>query len=126
MFDEFVSNVNDGMIPDDFEFMLRDPSKNGGIMEVACKGAWFMVENSYMSWSCAFPLVKDGTSYKLIRFSEWRESMRKDVERTFGILKVLFCILRHGLRFAKVHDCDQTWLEFCALHNILLHVDRLH
>ena len=118
--------MNDSSVPDDFEFMLYEYDKNGDIVEITYKGVWFMVDNGYLSWSCTVPPVKDGTSYKVIRFSEWLESMRKDVECTFGILKGRFRILRYGLRFAKVHHCDQTWLTCCALHNLLLHVDGLH
>ena len=35
-------------------------------------------------------------------------------------------ILRCGLRFEKVHHCNQTWLTCYALHNMSLHVDGLH
>ena len=126
MFDELVSNVNDGSVPDNFEFMLYEYDKNGEVVKITYKGVWFMVDNGYLSWSCTVPPVKDGTSYKVIRFSEWLESMRKDVECTFGILKGRFCILQYGLRFAKVEHCYQTWLTCCALHNMLLFVDGLH
>lgn len=84
-----------------------------------------MVDNGYLSWSCTVPPVKDGLTYAVIRFSEWLESMRKDVECTFGILKGRFTILRYGLRFARIEQCDQLWLTCCALHNMLLFVDGL-
>ena len=54
MFDELVSNVND---------------KNSEVLEVTYNGVWFMVDNVYMSWSCTVPSLKDGASYKVIRFS---------------------------------------------------------
>jgi len=85
-----------------------------------------MVDNGYLSWSCTVPPIKDGVSYEHIRFSEWLESMRKDVECTFGIMKGRFCILRNGFRFHSIEKCDQTWLTCCALHNRLLFVDGLH
>ena len=42
------------------------------------------------SWQWLFgmvvvPLVKDGTKYVVILFSEWIESIYKDVEYSFGI-----------------------------------------
>ena len=49
MFDELVSNVNDGLIPDDFEFVLHERDKNGDIVEITYKGVWFMVGNGYLS-----------------------------------------------------------------------------
>ena len=120
-----MRNVNDGIIPNDHEFMLYEHDKDGNIVEVVYKGVWFIVDNGYLSWSCTAPPVKGGMTYAVIRFSEWLESMRKDVECTFGILKGRFSILRYGFRFAKIEQCDQLWLTCCALHNMLLFVDGL-
>ena len=71
------------------------------------------------------PPIKNGVTYKFIRFSEWLESMRKDVECTFGILKGRFCILRYGVRMESIDRWDQLWATCCALHNMLLFVDDL-
>lgn len=38
LFDELVSNVNDGIIPNNYEFMLYEHDKEGNIVEVAYKG----------------------------------------------------------------------------------------
>ena len=58
-------------------------------------GSWLIM--GILSWSCTVPPLKDGFTYQHIRFSEWLESMRKDVECTFGILKGRFTVLRHGV-----------------------------
>ena len=84
-----------------------------------------MVNNGYLSWSCTVPPMKNGVTYQDIRFSEWLESMRKDVECSFGILKRRFCILRCGMRLQSIECCDQIWLTCCALHNRLLFIDGL-
>ena len=84
-----------------------------------------MCDNGYLSWSCTVPPDKNATCYKNIRFSEWLESMRKDVECFFGIMKGRFCILRYGFRFHSITECDKLWLSCCALHNMLLDVDGL-
>ena len=118
--------MNDGAIPDDFGFLLLERGKNGNVVETTYKRFWFMVGNSCLNWSSTSPQAKDGTSYKVIRFSEWLESMRKDVECTFSILKGSLSILQHVLRLEKVLHCDQTWLTCCALCNLSLHVDGLH
>jgi hypothetical protein len=60
-----------------------------------------------------------------IRFSEWLESMRKDVECTFGILKGRWRILKTGIRLHGVDNADKIWLTCCALHNWLLEIDGL-
>ena len=58
-----------------------------------------------------------------IRWSKWLESMRKDVECTFGILKGGWCILKSGIRLQGVESVDKIWLSCCALHNWLLEID---
>jgi hypothetical protein len=51
------------------------------------------------------------------------ESMRKDVECTFGILKGRWRILKAGVRLWGVLKTDDVWLTCCALHNWLLDID---
>ena len=51
--------------------------------------------------------------------------MRKDVECAFGIMKGRFTIIRYGTHFQSITRCDQLWLTCCAIHNILLDIDRL-
>ena len=84
-----------------------------------------MVDNGYLNWSCTAPPVKNAVTYQSIRFSEWLESMRKDVECTFGIMKQRFSILRYGVRMEKIKNVDEIWLTCCALHNKLIFIDEL-
>ena len=121
-----IRGVHDGDIHSDYKFELLEYDNNGNIVKVIYKGVWFIVDNGYLSWSCTVPPEKDPVSYKYIRFSEWLESIRKDVECTFGILKGRFLILRYGLRLESIELCDQVWKTCCALHNSLLHIDGLH
>ena len=71
-------------------------------------GAWFMVDNGYLSWPRTIPTIKDGVNYKYIRFSERLESIRKDVECTFGIMKDRFCMLQNGIILRSIKKCDQV------------------
>ena len=71
--------MNNGEIYRDAEFKLLERDTDRTVSEVTYVGAWFMVDNGYLSWSCTVPPIKDGVTYKYIRFSEWLESMRKDV-----------------------------------------------
>jgi hypothetical protein len=59
------------------------------------------------------------------RFSKWLESMRKDVECTFGILKVRWRVLKSGIRVHGTDASDKIWKTCCALHNMLLEVDGI-
>ena len=125
LFDELICNVKNGKIPNDYTFTLKERNERGQIVEALYEGVWFMVDNGYLSWSCTVPPDSNGTTYDVIRFSEWLESMRKDVECVFGIMKGRFCILRYGLRFHSLAACDKMWLTCCSLHNMLLEVDGL-
>ena len=50
MFDELVNNVNDGVLPNDFEFVLNEHDTNGDIVKITYKGVWVVVVNGCLSW----------------------------------------------------------------------------
>jgi hypothetical protein len=57
-------------------------------------------------------------------FAEWLESMRKDIECTFGgILKQRFRILTNPIRLYFEDDIDDVVRTCAVLHNILLEFD---
>ena len=126
LFDKLLTKVKNGDLYNNYEFKLYEKNKDGDIVEKPYKGVWFIVDNGYLSWSCTVPPESNGTTYEIIRFSEWLESMRKDVECVFGIMKGRFLILRYGFRFHTLYKCDRLWLTCCAMHNMLLDVDGLH
>ena len=126
LYDELLSGVHDGTKYNDHVFKLLERKSNGEIIEVEYQGVWFMVDNGYLDWSCTVPPVKDATTYQTLRFSEWLESMRKDVECTFGILKQRFSVLRNGIRLGSIKNVDQVWLTCCAIHNKLILLDGMN
>jgi hypothetical protein len=126
LFDDLIKGVNEGKHYQDNEFSLFEKDENGDVVKIKYKGVWFIVDNGYLNWSCTVPPMKHPTSYQEIRFSEWLESMRKDVECTFGILKGRFLLLKYGIRSGSIEHCDKVWLTCCALHNKLLFIDGLH
>ena len=69
--------------------------------------------------------MKEAVLFTEIRWSKWLESVRKDVECTFGILKGRFRILKTGIRLHSIESIDQLWCTCCALHNMLLFDDGL-
>lgn len=62
---------------------------------------------------------------KEVYWSEWLESVRKDVECTFGILKARFRILRNAVLLQTQQQIDNVFTTCCMLHNILLKFDGL-
>ena len=120
-FDKFVSGIHIGELYSDIEYQLY----NDDGTTVAHKGLWLLVDNGYLNWSCTIPPYTEATSQREIRWSRWAESMRKDVECTFGILKGRWRVLKNGIKFPDMHTVDHIWFTCCALHNWLLDVDGL-
>ena len=88
-------------------------------------GAYVIVDNGYLQWPSTVPPLKNSCNRSEIRFSQWLESLRKDVECSFGILKGRWRILKTGVRLHNTKVCDNIWLTCCALHNLLRDVDGL-
>ena len=51
--------------------------------------------------------------------------MHKDIKYVFKILKGRFRILKYGMRFRKVENCDMLFKTLCAMHNFLIKEDGL-
>lgn len=66
------------------EFNLRN--SKGEIVRV--KGGYLLVDGGYQKFSCFIDPMHTRFTKDTVLWSEWVESVRKDVECTFGILKV--------------------------------------
>ncbi|KAL9182591.1 hypothetical protein ACHAXT_013243 [Thalassiosira profunda] len=53
-------------------------------------------------------------------FSSHLESIRKDVECVFGILKKRWKILEYGIRFRDIEVVEKVFVVCCMLHNMML------
>jgi hypothetical protein len=78
------------------------------------------VDKDYLNWPRTVPPIKTSCSCTEIRFSEWLESVRKDVEYTFGILKGRFWVLKTGILLGRQEAGDKMFVTCCAIHNMLL------
>jgi len=123
LFDDFVRGIYDGDVMEDVTFNLLEKDSSGRIFEVSYKGAWLIVDNGYLNWSTTIPPVKVSADWHEIRWSEWLESLRKDVECTFGIFKGHWRILKTGIRLHGVEVANKISKTCCALHNMLLEID---
>jgi hypothetical protein len=82
-FDDFITDIQRGNYLAENEFSLYNEKGE----KKKFKGAWILVDGGYPSWTSLICPFKDTSSVKEARWSRWAESMRKDVECTFGILK---------------------------------------
>ena len=125
MRDQFAMDLQHGRILNDYEFTLFERTFGNAVKEVKYRGCWLVVDNGYLNWSTNIPPYTTTNSIPEIRFSEWLESIRKDVECTFGILKGRWRILKTGIRTHGVKSCDDIFKTCCALHNMLLEIDGI-
>jgi len=123
LFDTFLEDIKSGKILSDNEFILYEYTDNGEVVAVTYKGVWIQVDNGYLTWSLTVPPFKYCNERKELRWSQWMESMRKDVECTFGILKKRFTILSKGVHARDINVADKVWKTCCGLHNMLLEWD---
>ena len=125
LFDSYAKALRDGKRFDDLVFELKERRGDGTVKTVKYCGAWEIVDNGYLPWPTMIPPSKYPRTYAEMQFLKWIESLRKDVECTFGILKGRFRILKIGCNLHGIEVCDRMWLTCCALHNFLLVEDGL-
>jgi hypothetical protein len=103
------------------EYVLYDDT---GIPQL-CKGVYLIVDGGYdkeghLMCPKAWPVqMKD------VKWSEWLESCRKDVECTFGIIKARWRWLRSPILFKSMDLIGDAMRTACIFHNVLLTWDHL-
>lgn len=104
------------------EYVLYD--KNG--IPHVCQGAYIIVDGGYLNVACFMnPLKGVFGSKNDILWSEMIESVRKDVECVFGILKQRFRMLRNGILLEDEKYVEYAFKTCCILHNMILLYDGL-
>ena len=88
------------------------------------RGLWILCDNGYHKWKfMQCPATVCDTDI-LHKWPSKMESMRKDVECTFGSLKKRFIILDKGLNFRSRWKCDNIVFCCMVLHNMILSHDN--
>ena len=122
-FDDFLMKLKNGKVMSDYVFELYEYDEMSRIVSVKYCGVWALVDNGYHDWPTTIPPFKFCSNVAMVRWSQWIESIRKDVECTIGILKKRWSILKKGVQGQNIEDADKVWLTCCALHNFLLDID---
>ena len=102
-------------------FVLKE--SNGE--EIPMKGLYLLSDNGFHKWQMITMPMKNPVSEEQKRWSKWCESMRKDIECTFGILKKRFLILKNPIRLRSIKSITNVFHCCCLLHNMLLSIDGL-
>jgi hypothetical protein len=82
--------------------------RDSKVIAVKYRGEWVVVDNGYHNWSVTVPPFTNSNRYDEIRWSEWIESMRKDVEVRLAIFFYL-----HYDKCSLIAVCS-AHLETCA------------
>jgi hypothetical protein len=97
---------------------------NVGIPEL-CSGGYLIVDGGYPKETALVDPIRDHLTREILLWSEWLESVRKDVECTFGILKGRFQILKKPIQFKDAYFIEFIFKSCAILHNIILEFDKL-
>jgi hypothetical protein len=116
--DPFLNEVEGGKYRDTRFFTLDDQGKLQ-----ACRGGYFITDAGMIKRACYVDPMKQRISHDEIVFAEWLESIRKDVECAFGILKMRFRILLNRVEFHSLAFVDRIFRCCAILHNMLVRWD---
>jgi hypothetical protein len=122
-YDSFISKLrykNDPVFRN-CKFVLYD--ENGNQYEET--DPFLISDNGFMKWSCLICPFKIYSLASEVFWSKHLESVRKDVECAFGILKGRFTCLKLGLLLHNIDDVNYLFKACVMLHNMLLEFDGL-
>ena len=111
-FDKAVTGLRDGKYGN---HSCDVYDKNGNTVEM--KGCYLINDNGYQKWSTLMEPSKNSITNEELEWSEMLESLRKDIECAFGILKQLFAILKYGARVTSMETMDHIFLTCCSIYN---------
>ena len=120
-FDKYATNLHEKRSFTDVTYNLF--TDNGE--EVERHDPYIIVDGGYLNWPCLMTMFKSSSKPEEIAWSKRMESVRKDVECTFGILKQRFQILKKGIKLHTLQHIENIFYMCCILHNILLVHDGL-
>jgi hypothetical protein len=89
------------------------------------QGAYLIVDGGYQKVTGFIDPKHASFTYEDVVWSEWIESVRKDVECCFGILKMRWRFLRNPIVYQDAATLASAFRTACMLHNILLEHDQL-
>ncbi|XP_026460088.1 uncharacterized protein LOC113360863 [Papaver somniferum] len=104
------------------------PQVNFSINKNHYTHGYYLVDGIYLKWStlvqcyCQPPAGEMGPSYSY--FNNKQMSLRKDVERAFGILKRKFAIICGPYRGLSAREMHKTTLTCIIMHNMVIQETR--
>ena len=119
--DPVMVAMHTGKLYGDVEFTLSAADGTESVFT----GAYAIVDGGYHKWRMCQCPVKLYAKIDETWWSKRMESVRKDVECTFGILKRRFLLLAGVVPYRGFDKVDNVMWTCCVLHNLLLSADGL-
>ena len=130
----FLGSVNDKTICENDLFSLG--IKYGSLQHVEyelydssgtkykCQGGYLIVDGGYIDSICFIDPDKHRLHRDSVLWSEWLESVRKDVECFFGILKSRWRFFKNGVVYHSASTMEYGFKTSCILNNLILLYDQ--
>ena len=116
-YDDFLTSIDRGTF-DDYSFRLYDEEGNS-FME---RGLYLIADGGYFDCRYLQAPMKNARGSEQL-FSDHIESMRKDIEHIFGILKGRFRLLSGKVHSHSLEFIVGAFRSACAIHNMILDHD---
>lgn len=120
-YDNFLNSLRKREIYENVTYDVIDEAGRS----VPVTGVYLICDGGYMNDSFLIDPYPFRSSRSIIYWSEWLESLRKDVECLFGILKSRWRILRNPVVFHDFLDIENIMFCCCILHNLLISADGI-
>jgi hypothetical protein len=85
---------------------------------------YYLADGIYPNWSAFVKSIKAPANEKDQNFTAAQESLRKDVERAFGVLQARFAIVRGPARFWDVATLQNIMKACIIMHNMIIEDER--
>ena len=86
--------------------------------------AYYLTDGIYPSWATFVKSITFPTLQKHKLFAQHQESVRKDVERAFGVLQARFAFIRHPCLVWDKDNMGRTMIACIILHNMIVEDER--
>ncbi|XP_038688859.1 putative nuclease HARBI1 [Tripterygium wilfordii] len=85
---------------------------------------YYLADGIYPSWATFLKSIPLPQTMKTKHFARCQEGVRKDVERTFGVLQSRFAIVRGPARYFETETLKEIMLACVILHNMIVEDER--
>ena len=110
-----MARIREGAFPPSFPFTVNDHVRTL---------LYYLADGIYPNWALFMKTSKYGTTAKEKTYAAAQESVRKDVERAFGVTIARFHILRNACRLWSSSDMSIVMRACIILHNIIVESRR--